>query len=211
MLKQVVIYGITSLSGRIYIGQTRDFIKRLENYRNKRCKHQLIIYASLNKYGFENHNVQILHNLPTGVSQHILNVYEQLYMDFYAAAGIRLMNLRPAGNGAMTDEIKKKLSIAGRGKKLSPERKAAISERMKGKRYGVGYKHSEEWKKQNSIRHKGKQHALGAKHTPEMNAHKSAILIGNKRGVGVKQSQETRDKRSASLKLFYKNKIAANG
>ena len=48
------IYKITSPSGKIYIGQSKDIEKRFKAYKNLKCKGQPYIYRSLLKYGSGN-------------------------------------------------------------------------------------------------------------------------------------------------------------
>jgi predicted GIY-YIG superfamily endonuclease len=49
----MVIYKLTSPSGKIYIGKTRNFIKRCDQHKKKsetQCKYPL--YNSIRKYGW---------------------------------------------------------------------------------------------------------------------------------------------------------------
>jgi len=57
-----VIYKITNPNGRIYVGKTNNFRKRMGDYKNINCGNQKLLFKSLNKYGFENHKVDILEN-----------------------------------------------------------------------------------------------------------------------------------------------------
>src|SRR6185369_2061533 len=99
MLKIMVgIYKITSPSGKIYIGQTWNFQKRLRDYRNMKDRRQLKLFNSFQKYGFDSHEMKIVHELPVDVSQETLNTYEQFYMDAYRNCGIELLNLKEAGS-----------------------------------------------------------------------------------------------------------------
>jgi len=53
------IYKIINPKGRIYIGKTNNFKKRLGDYRNVNCSNQKLVYKSLKKYGFQNHKIEI--------------------------------------------------------------------------------------------------------------------------------------------------------
>lgn len=55
-----VIYKITSPSGRIYIGKTAHLNKRIESYKCNNCKNQKLLFASIKKYGFDNHVIEII-------------------------------------------------------------------------------------------------------------------------------------------------------
>lgn len=54
------IYKITNPSGKIYIGKTSDYKKRLKYYYKLNCKQQVKIYNSLKKHGPENHIFEII-------------------------------------------------------------------------------------------------------------------------------------------------------
>lgn len=56
------IYKITSLSDRIYIGQSTNINKRLNSYKSSLCnsKKQTRLYNSFKKYGVKNHSFEIL-------------------------------------------------------------------------------------------------------------------------------------------------------
>ena len=55
------IYKIISPSNRVYIGQTRDFDKRLMNYKYiKSITKQRRLCESFKKYGAENHIIEFI-------------------------------------------------------------------------------------------------------------------------------------------------------
>ena len=54
------IYKITSPSGKVYIGQSRNIENRFLQYKNKHCRFQFRLYNSFNKYGVENHVFEII-------------------------------------------------------------------------------------------------------------------------------------------------------
>ena len=54
------IYKITSPSNRIYIGQTVDFIKRKSHYRNLKRNHQIRLFNSIKKYGWDKHKLELI-------------------------------------------------------------------------------------------------------------------------------------------------------
>lgn len=54
------IYKITSPTGRIYIGSSKDVKYRITYYKKLRCKSQTIIYSSLLKYGADAHKFEII-------------------------------------------------------------------------------------------------------------------------------------------------------
>lgn len=59
-MKKCGIYKITSPSGKIYIGQSKNIEQRFGQYRRLQCKNQKALYNSLIKYGVENHIFEII-------------------------------------------------------------------------------------------------------------------------------------------------------
>ena len=62
------IYKITNPKGKVYVGQTTNYRKRLNHYRILHCKRQQKLYNSLHKYGFNNHVFEIIEEVETSVS-----------------------------------------------------------------------------------------------------------------------------------------------
>lgn len=108
--KIICIYKITSPSGRIYIGQTIDFGKRMKKYRLYHLSNgQPKLYNSLKKYGWENHTVEILHQC----SKSDLNNLEKMYIDKYNTFNSEMgLNLRGGGDygGKLSIESRNKIS-----------------------------------------------------------------------------------------------------
>jgi hypothetical protein len=73
------IYKITNPSGNIYIGKTKDFKNRFRSYKNMSCKSQPALYNSLIKYGYGNHNIEIIEEC----DYNILSEREIYYINFY--------------------------------------------------------------------------------------------------------------------------------
>ena len=55
-----VIYKITSPSGRVYVGKTSNFKRRISQYRCLACVCQWVLLRSFKKYGFENHIIEVI-------------------------------------------------------------------------------------------------------------------------------------------------------
>jgi group I intron endonuclease len=115
------IYKITSPSGKAYIGQSWNILKRFIDY--KYCnKAQRYIYHSLAKHGYTNHIFEIVHELPEDITQSILDSYEQLYIDTHRDCGIILMNIREAGTGGKHNvRTKELMRLASLGKPKSKQ------------------------------------------------------------------------------------------
>lgn len=112
------IYKITSPSKKVYIGQTIDWDRRKKQYKNLNCKLQKKLFSSFKKYGTENHIFEMVHELPSDVSQSILDHYEVFYSKKYIECKVNLLNLKIGGReGAIfTDETRRRMSESQKGK-----------------------------------------------------------------------------------------------
>lgn len=184
------IYSILSPSGKVYIGQTNNLVKRVSRYRTESCPRQLKLHASLKKYGWSKHELKVLCSLPADAGQQILDQYEIVYIDFYKSAGFVMLNIKEGGKGGKhspesIDKMKaasangkhnwqgkkhkpetiEKLKAAKKGRVVSEETRAKLSAINKGK------KQSEEARLKNSLANSGVNNAFyGKKHPPETRA-----------------------------------------
>lgn len=137
-IRDWVIYKITSPSGRNYIGKTVDYVARRRNYKTNHCKAQRALYASLLKYGFENHTIAPLDFFKGGNS--CAADKEMFWIRSYMCNKNKYpeqngLNLTDGGDGTA-------------GHKMSDENKRKLSEMHKsgGRRTNKGMKHTEETK-----------------------------------------------------------------
>jgi len=73
-MKKIGIYKIISPSGRIYVGQTRNFKSRCSDYKNlDKVVKQRRLYNSFVKYGSENHTIDFIESCEIEE----LNIYER--------------------------------------------------------------------------------------------------------------------------------------
>lgn len=109
----------------------------------------------------------------------------------------------------VTDETRKKLSEAGRGRKLSEETKQKIAESKKGKprseetreklrKANLGKRYSDEVKKRVGESHKNP--------SAETRKKLSEALKGNQRALGLKHSEETKKKISEASKRSWEKR-----
>ena len=170
------IYKITSPSGKIYIGQTTNYSKRHNAYKNHKCKRQPKLFASIEKYGFVNHTIEIIKECQV----EDLNYYERYYQEYYESV-LNGLNLRYTAttdkSGFMSEESKKKMSDSGKGKIITEEWRKNLSIA------GMNRRHTEEEKQKISQSHKGK------KKTPE---HIAKIQATLKTMQMPKRSEETK-------------------
>lgn len=126
-----VIYKITNPKGKIYIGCTIDFKRRLSEYRRLGIVGQTKLYNSLIKYGYDNHKFEIIEEC----NDKILHEREIYFIKYYdcieEGLNIRLGNR----TGALTEDTKKKISKALKGRKVTWDSKGP-----------KGYKYTEEQK-----------------------------------------------------------------
>jgi group I intron endonuclease len=137
MKKLGYIYKITSPSGKVYIGQTIDIIRRKSKYKRLSCKQQPKIYNSIVKYGWENHIFEVIDKIDYNI--HLLNDREIFWIKEYNSFNDGL-NLTAGGHSKeVSEETKEKIrqSKLGRpspnkGKKMTDEQKKKISQKMLG-------------------------------------------------------------------------------
>lgn len=109
------IYKITSPSGKKYVGQTRDVIKRKYVYKHNKCVKQKMLYASLLKYGFDNHTFEVLEEVEDHLGDDAEIKWIEAEQSYYLNGG---MNLTLGGiRLTHTPEIRQKLSEAILGPK----------------------------------------------------------------------------------------------
>lgn len=130
--KNCGIYKITSPTGRTYIGQSKDIKLRMKYYKYKKCKKQTRLIASLNKYGFDAHQFDILEYCP----EEELNCSERFWQDEFDVIGRNGLNcvLTQCGEKrqVISEESKEKNRQKQIGKKQSKETLLKRSNSMKG-------------------------------------------------------------------------------
>lgn len=134
------IYKIISPTNKIYIGQSINILKRWEKYYNLNCKQQPKIYASLLKYSANNHKFEIICQCDKLELNNLEKYYIDLYKSFNSEHGLNLLD---GGNYVkMSDETKRKMSLAKIGKKviISKEHREKISKAKKGKLFSDEHK-----------------------------------------------------------------------
>jgi len=196
-IKNWNIYKMTSPTDRVYIGVTSNLSKRKSAYRGKDCKSQSLLFKSIEKYGFDNLNFEIIDNFDGTISEAKSKemFWIRTFMSNYCKyPEIRGMNLTDGGQGTF-------------GYKLSDAQKEAISIKNKG------FKHADEAKRKISEAGKGNIYSKGTKRSPEHIEALRKANIGSKYNLGRKQSQEEKEKRASKLRnkdrgQDFKNKLS---
>lgn len=164
----ICIYKITSPSGKIYIGQTVNFIRRKASYKNLKCKSQKKLYSSFIKYGFDNHLLEVLEECDIDK----LNEKERYYQEKYNVTGKNGLNLLLTKtndkSGLFSEESRFRMSISQTGKKLSESTRAKMSSRIVSEETRQKMRNSMKGKKQSlEAIEKSRIARTGLKRTPE--------------------------------------------
>lgn len=150
--KIIGIYKITSPTGRIYIGQSTNIINRKSKYKNFKCKSQPKIYSSIKKYGWEQHQFDIIEECELNYLDEIETWWKLFYNSVEDGLNCHYWDGK---GGYKSEETKAKMSKSGIGKHpMSDENKKKISNINEGHKYNVGRKHSKETneKRNNSLK-----------------------------------------------------------
>lgn len=163
------------INNKVYIGQTKQNPqKRWDNGRGYETSSRF--YNAILKYGWDNFEHLILY---TGLSEKEAEEKEKELIAKYNSTNEKFgYNIQPGGKSTKhSEETKRKIGAANaislKGKKLSPERCALISEMFMGENNPFyGKHHTDETKEKISSSRKGKcvgeQHPMyGKKHTEE--------------------------------------------
>jgi len=114
-----VLYRLTSPSGAVYIGQTRNLKGRMANYRSiargkggSHGRHQRLLARSLLRYGFDAHRLDLLHTMAPNVPQEMLDRYEIYVIQMHKnmASVPRMMNCSRGGRGTVPHAVVRALS-----------------------------------------------------------------------------------------------------
>jgi group I intron endonuclease len=154
------VYKLTNkLNSKVYIGKSLDALKRLRIHikiakggKEKYPRKFHAIHAAISKYGIENFYFEILHEVDSEEQAFELETKEVLYLK---TNGVQIYNLSDGGEGNSgwhhTEESKKKMSAARRGKKFSEEHRKSLSEAQSGNRHSqFGGHQSTKWKEAKS-------------------------------------------------------------
>jgi group I intron endonuclease len=129
--RKIYIYKITNPKGKIYIGSTVNLKDRIYRYKTYRVKAQIKIYNSLIKYTFENHKFEVIYEC----NESDRNYYESYYGELFDVIGENGLNLSiPKSNEkyiTMSNETKKKIGNAHRGKIISDSQKESMACNLK--------------------------------------------------------------------------------
>lgn len=186
------IYRITNkINGKTYIGQHK-YKKLNDSYMGS----GKLLKLAKKKYGIENFEKEILEfDIP---NVDLANDWEQMYILFERVKGKSEYNIANGGGGVVgverSEEWKRKISEAQKGRHLSEETRKKLSEARKGKKHGPL---SEEHRRKISEAHKGLHHSEEAKQKMK------GRTAWNKGKKPYEMTEETRQKLSKAFKGRY--------
>lgn len=161
-MNDYLIYKYTSPSGKSYIGQTNDIVRRRSQHRTTNgCPH---LKRAIDKYGYDNFIFEILEE---SLTIEEANTKEEYYIDKYSSLAPNGYNLHTGGlNHSVSEITRERLRISSSGennpnfgKKHSDETKAKIGLSSKNRTpWMVGKSHSEESIEKMRISSTGKYH-----------------------------------------------------
>lgn len=145
------IYKITNPKGKIYIGQSLNCEYRKNSYKSRLCKTQPLIYRSILKYGWENHNFQVIHECESEWLDFLEMFYILLYDSYNSILGMNCTTGGGIGSKGKSHSLKakEKISKGNKGKIISLETRDKIRKTL------TGIKHTPERRRNQSIAKKG--------------------------------------------------------
>lgn len=126
-MKVIGIYKIASPTNRVYIGQTVDFYKRKNHYKNLKRNHQIRLYNSIVKYGWDNHAIELIEEC----SIENLNERERHWQEFYNVLSSKGLNCKLTKTSDKSGKHSKEVRINQR--KGSKSKKDVYQYTLEGK------------------------------------------------------------------------------
>lgn len=194
-----IIYLVTNLeTGTEYVGYTNDLPRRMRQHHYDAKEGTTYFYRAIRKYGWENFAFDVIFEHDD--EQWTLDVMEPYFIEWYDTYD-NGYNLSEGGEGAIghkhTEEARRKMSEAKKGKKLGPrseETKRKISEALKGKKCGPPA--SEETRRKLSEAAKGRPGWNKGKKMPERSEEHRRKLSEAAKRDWKKRKKETPSRRS---------------
>jgi group I intron endonuclease len=128
------VYKITSPTGKIYIGQSKNISQRKKFYSFYNCKNQTKLYNSFKKHRYENHVFEIIEECSIEQLNERETYWKQYYLNQSKGNWKSLLfcNLYDLGGGPLSKETKEKISKSHLGKKKSQQHRDNIKKSRTG-------------------------------------------------------------------------------
>lgn len=129
------IYKIVNrVNGKVYIGYTKNFTKRMYHHKRDALTKENTLYRAVRKYGWDNFSVEIIYQSTNG--EHTNNIMEPYFISEYnSSVQNNGYNETSGGKGCqnLSEESLEKMRKAKLGKKLSAEHKKKLLKANFGK------------------------------------------------------------------------------
>ena len=153
------IYGWRNTeNGKWYVGQSVDVDRRKRKHLTRlkaKSHHNQHFQYAWDFYGEESFEFVVFEYCAI----EMLDMRERAWISYYKSNDRNHgYNMDTGGNylKKYSEESKRKMSEWHKGKKLTPQHRAKISESLKGNKYTLGYKHTEETKRKMALQKTGK-------------------------------------------------------
>jgi len=163
----LIVYKISNMKNlRVYIGiTTQKLLIRWAQHKRVSAGNKKLrsLHFDIKKYGKENFTIEAIE---TCSSRKVLNSREKFWIKKLDSFN-NGYNLTTGGgrNFKMSEDTKRKISIAKKGK-MSKEQRASIKKATKNNKNFLGYKHTDTTKKEMSKNRKGRNNSMfGKEHT----------------------------------------------
>lgn len=170
------IYKITSPTGKIYIGSSINIEKRVKYYKSLDCKGQKRLFASLKKYGFDNHSFEIIEEC----SVEELHYKENMYGMGFEVLGVNGLNSMLPNFDSNFKHVSEETKLRMRNSKIG------------SKNTFFNKKHSEAAREKIRIAQTGRKHTLEHRMKVSLNnaKNKSKIILDLNTGVFYNSAKE---------------------
>lgn len=212
MTKLCGIYCIeNTVNGKKYIGKSKDIYYRTDrHFSSLRCgtHYNLHLQRAWNKYGEENFSFYVL----KCCSEDELSSQEQLFISKIGSKHPYGYNLTDGGDGGlgMTDESRKKISIANKGKEVKQSSKLLMSMNQTLHNSFKGKKHTPETLKILSTASIGNKHSIGKPNRQGRKPSSKSGFVGVRWAKTCWEARITINKKQISLGRYETDVLAAH-
>ena len=152
-MRTYVVYKYTSPSGKVYVGQTYNETMRKYYHTYAAIKYgKTPFQKAIRKYGIENFEYEVI---VSGVPHYMIGAFEKYWINYFKSNEIGY-NCTVGGDGVVcpTKEVREKISITSKGRHHSEEAKKAIGDAFRGKK--LTEEHKQKLRKPKTLEHAAK-------------------------------------------------------